>query len=200
MGRMPVRTLLGEILVTDYRVPVEHVEEAVRAGRGTGRRLGQVLVRMGVLSERDLVTALAQQLAVPVVLELPTLEIPETVLALVPIVMAERKLVIPVEVCGSRSNPFLVLAMADPTDDACIRGMEGLVGFQVLPAIAPEEDVRRALKVFYFKDPRHRRPQEVTDALEGMRVRMHELSVSGVNFSGLNPIPIAPYEEGSTGV
>ena len=187
-GRRPK---LGEILVEDYRVAPEDVESALRAQRFSTERIGRLLVRMGVLSERDLVTALGQQLRVPVVIGLPRLTIREDVLMLVPMRIAERKLVIPVDILEAGAERFLVLAMADPTDESVVESLQGLVGLSVQRAIVPEEDVRRALKVFYLDEPIHRDPDEITGTFERLRQRLHEASLPspphGTRLSGLVP-------------
>lgn len=164
----------------------EDIDAAISDQR-TCERIGRLLVRMGILSERDLVTALGQQLEVPVVLGLPKLTIEEDVLALVPMRMAERKLVIPVSMArlDALAGAGLVLAMADPTDRSAVQALEGLIGFQVFPAIAPEEDVRRALKVFYFQEPLHRDLGEVSSSMELMRARL--LGNGGNAGSGSSP-------------
>lgn len=177
MGHGSGHRPLGEILVEDYRVAPEDVSSAVSAQRFSTERIGRLLVRMGVLSERDLVTALGQQLRIPVVLGLARLTIPDDVLMLVPMRMAERKLVIPVEIFEEGPRRHLVLAMADPTDRSAVEALEGLVGLSVMRAIAAEEDVRRALKVFYFNEPIHRDPDEITGTFERLRKRLHEASV-----------------------
>lgn len=57
----PLRPL-GEILIQDYHVLDVDVREALEAQKqGTPDRLGQFLVRRGILSDRDLATALGQQ-------------------------------------------------------------------------------------------------------------------------------------------
>lgn len=182
------RRRLGDILVEDYRVIRGDIDAAI-ADQRTCERIGSLLVRMGILGERDLVTALGQQLEIPVVLGLPRLTIEDDVLALVPMRMAERKLVIPVSMVRSHGGG-LVLAMADPTDRSAVQALQGLIGFEVFPSIAPEEDVRRALKVFYFREPLHRDLGEVSTSMEMMRARLlgHSTSAS----SSLGPIPVDP--------
>jgi type IV pilus assembly protein PilB len=161
---------LGEILVEDYRLLPADIDAALRAKR-PGERIGEILVRMGLLSERDLVTALGQQLRIPVLVGLPRREVPEEILALVPLRTAERKLILPVAIEPPKT---LVVAMADPTDAKTIAMLQGLCGFTVQPAIAPEEEIRRALKVFYFQETAHRDPQEITDSFEALRSRLHD--------------------------
>lgn len=184
------RRRLGDILVADYRVIREDIDAAI-ADQRTCERIGTLLVRMGVLGERDLVTALGQQLEIPIVLGLPRLTIEEDVLALVPMRMAERKLVIPVSMTRTVNHGGgLVLAMADPTDRSAVLALEGLIGFEVFPSIAPEEDVRRALKVFYFREPLHRDLGEVSSSMEMMRARLLGHSTSASSSPG--PIPVDP--------
>ena len=191
---------LGEILVEDYRVLAEDIEQALAAQRYVPDRLGALMVRMGVLSERDLVTALGQQLGCPVVLELPRLLIPDELLQMVPIRTAERKLVIPVAISGKSTARCLILAMADPTDRATVDAIERMTGFDVLRAIAPEEEVRRALKVFYFSAPQ-RDMNEVSESFELIRAQMHERTGPGSAASGRpgrGAIPTSPIEHAST--
>lgn len=179
---MPSFRRLGEILIADYHVLDSDVRDALQAqNQGQPDRVGQFLVRRGILSDRDLATALGQQLGVPVMIGLPRLTVPEEILALVPLRCAEKKLVIPVAVTGSDPRR-LVLAMADPTDVSVIEALEKLTGLPVQPAIATEEDVRRAFKVFYLGERTHADPVELTDSFEVIRTRLRtsdSLDVSG---------------------
>lgn len=165
---------LGEILVQDYHVLDGDVREAIEAQKqGTPDRLGQFLVRRGILTDRDLATALGQQLRIPVMIGLPRLSVTEDVIKLVPIACAEKKLVIPVAVSGTEeADRRLVLAMADPTDESVISALEGFTGMSIQRTIATEEDIRRAFKVFYLGEVGHADPVELTDSFEVMRTRL----------------------------
>lgn len=189
---------LGEILVADYHVLEEDVRDALRAqAQGQPDRIGQFLVRRGILSDRDLVTALGHQLRVPVLLGLTRLEVRPDVLQLVPLRCAERKLVIPICVLGVLGARRLVLAMADPTDHAVVEALEGLTGLAIQPAIATEEEIRRAFKVFYLDDQSHADPLEQSGTFESLRQRLHA-SKSGGTTSMSSVVPLDPVEAGST--
>lgn len=186
----PLRPL-GEILIQDYHVLDVDVREALEAQKqGTPDRLGQFLVRRGILSDRDLATALGQQLRIPVVIGLPRRSVPEGVLGLVPVACAEKKLVIPVAADGD----WLVLAMADPTDRSVIAALEQLTSLAIQPAIATEEDIRRAFKVFYLGEVGHADPVELTDSFEVMRMR---LRTSGGSISLSLDAPIGTVNKAS---
>lgn len=179
----PLRRLLGEILVQDYHVLDVDVREALDAqAQGIPDRIGQFLVRRGILSDRDLATALGQQLRIPVMIGLPRLTVSEDVLARVPPSCAEKKLVIPVAITGGEEDPRLVLAMADPTDRSAVEALERLTGCTVQPAIATEEDIRRAFKIFYLGEVGHADPAELTDSFEVLRTRLRT-SGGGTNTS-----------------
>lgn len=186
----PLRPL-GEILIQDYHVLDVDIREALEAQKqGTPDRLGQFLVRRGILSDRDLATALGQQLRIPVVIGLARRNVPEAVLTLVPVACAEKKLVIPVAADAVR----LVLAMADPTDRSVIAALEQLTSLAIQPAIATEEDIRRAFKVFYLGEVGHADPVELTDSFEVMRTR---LRTSGGSISLSLDAPIGTVNKAS---
>lgn len=58
---------LGELLVSRNRLSARDVERALAAQAEMGGYLGQVLVKLGLVSEADLAQALAEQLGLPVV-------------------------------------------------------------------------------------------------------------------------------------
>ncbi len=60
-----MRTRLGQHLVERGLVRPQDVEEALSVQRGSGGLLGQILVRLGSLSEPDLLSALSAQLELP---------------------------------------------------------------------------------------------------------------------------------------
>jgi len=125
---------------------------------------------MGAIGEMDLVTALAQQLGLTVALDLSRLDLDEAVLALVPVDLAEKRLLVPMELIGD--PPGLLVAMADPLDAGSIGKVEKITGRRVHPAVAAEEEIRRALKVFYSPGGRALQdPAEYSISMENLRRR-----------------------------
>ena len=114
-------------------------------------------------------------------------------LKLVPVACAEKKLVIPVALCGEGPDQRLVLAMADPTDASVLSALEGFTGVPIQAAIATEEDIRRAFKVFYLGEIAHADPVEMTDSFEVMRTRLR----TGGGGSSLS-LSLESFEAGST--
>ena len=58
---------IGELLEQRGLVTAEQIDQAVEAQRGTGKRLGRMLVELGFVHERELADALAEQVGLEVV-------------------------------------------------------------------------------------------------------------------------------------
>jgi glycosyltransferase XagB len=61
------RLRIGEMLLLRSIVTPEMIEEACEEQRRTGSRVGEILVHNGAVAERDLISALAEQLQIPLV-------------------------------------------------------------------------------------------------------------------------------------
>ena len=67
---------LGELLVKMSLIRPEQLEEALKAQRQFGGKLGETLVTMGFLTEQDIVKAMSRKFGIPLV-DLETVEIEE---------------------------------------------------------------------------------------------------------------------------
>lgn len=56
---------LGEILIEDGVLSKTHLEEALDQQKKTGGLIGQILIKLGYISEEDLIAAVARQLKIP---------------------------------------------------------------------------------------------------------------------------------------
>ncbi len=103
-------------------------------------RLGEVLVDNGLISPKELVTALSKQLGVPEI-DLNTCKIETESLRLVPESLARKYGVIPL----SMSKGYLLVAMADPTDILAIEALSAQTKMRIRPMIALAEEIQKAL-------------------------------------------------------
>jgi len=131
--------ILGRLLVEEGRIAEADLERALEAQRGTGERLGQVLVTMGLLPEEELARSLARQLNLPY-LEPPLPHDAEAV-QLVRVDLARARMVIPVALSPRR----LRLAMADPLDLATVDDVRFQTGRSVEAAVASPSAIEDAL-------------------------------------------------------
>jgi len=140
---LPGSPKLGELLVQKQLVTHAQVSEALLQQSASGKRLGTLLVELGVLDERNLAATVADQLGLPLAdLSRQTPE-PEA-LKLLPEATARSLRAIPLRVTAAG----LEIAVADPGPK--IRGdLARAAGREVILLVAPVSDVQRAIDTFY---------------------------------------------------
>ncbi|TYP53290.1 GspE/PulE family protein [Thermosediminibacter litoriperuensis] len=135
---------LGDLLVKAGMITPEQLEKALNEQKRSGERLGKILVRLGYVSEKDILEVLEFQLGIPkVVVEDYQLE-PEVV-QLIPERLARRYMAVPVRRDGNR----LLVAMADPLNLTALDDLRLAAGLEIIPAIASEREIEAALSRFW---------------------------------------------------
>ncbi|HMM33054.1 MAG TPA: type II secretion system protein GspE, partial [Clostridia bacterium] len=92
---------LGELLVDASIIDAEQLKTALEKQRQEGKRLGDVLVGMGALSENILTSMIAEQLHVEKI-DLVNTYIDADVARLIPVEVAKRYILIPVYERGGK--------------------------------------------------------------------------------------------------
>ncbi len=147
---MENRPRLGDMLVKAGLVTEQQVESALEAQGKSGRKLGEELVATGILDEVQLTQVLSNQFSLPWV-SLNRIEFSRELLNLIPAELADQHGVIPVYVRSvRRAGNTLFVAMVDPTSDDVLAQLEELTGMPVRPMVAPPADIRNAVRVYYF--------------------------------------------------
>lgn len=134
------RERLGELLVRAGLITSEQLDGALAAQAAGGGKIGEVLVRELILTEGEIAHALAGQKGLEFV-RLTGATIDRAVATLIPLRMARRRLVIPIALEGDA----LTLAMADPLDVEAVDEVELTTGMKVTPVVAPASQVRYAI-------------------------------------------------------
>ena len=153
------RRRIGEILVELGIVSDDEIAAALAAQRETGRRLGEVLLARGVVKPKDLVRALAVQFGLEFV-DLDDHQIDGEVAQLVPRSLAHRHRALPVW----RDGPQIVVAMANPVDVLALDDIRSLVGRQVKPVMGEAAQILAAVDRLGHSDSR---VQETIEAAVG---------------------------------
>lgn len=134
---------LGDILVQKKLANAEQIEEAVRIQVGGNRRIGYILIKMGVISDDQLMDVLSDQLDVPII-KIDN-EFSPDVKKLIPRYLCQKYTVAPI---AKGHNNILNLAMVDPSDDDAIADIESYTGLVVMPMLARETDISSAIKKY----------------------------------------------------
>jgi hypothetical protein len=135
---------LGEMLVKAGLITEAQLRTALETQKEVGGKLGAILVKLRMIKERKLVEFLAQQLSLPIV-ELKELVMPSNVSMLVPQEVIERYEVLPI----GRTENVLRLAMADPLDYAGLDEVRFLTGLYVDSVIAARSDILKAIGHYF---------------------------------------------------
>ena len=146
---VPVRVRLGELLVEAQIVSRAQLEEILVAQKRDGRRIGTLLVEAGLVTETQVTQILSQQLSVPWV-SLYHIDFSRQLLNLVSHDLAEKYCLVPIFVRRVRGlGETLYVAMDDPSDEVAQREVGQWAGLPVRAMIAPPNDIRSAIRVYY---------------------------------------------------
>jgi type IV pilus assembly protein PilB len=141
---------IGELLVEAGVLSQSQLEQALFAQRKDGRKLGQLLIELGLVSEIQLTQTLSRQLSVPWV-SLYHVDFSRSLLNLVSREIAEKYSLVPIFVRRVRKQgETLYVAMDDPTNEAAIDEVARAASLAVKPMIACPSDIRAAIRVYYF--------------------------------------------------
>ncbi len=147
MARRIITKRLGEILLERGLITQRQLEQALAQQKTAGGLLGHVLVTLGFVTEEEIALALTTQYGFPY-LPLESYEIDETVIAVVPEQMAREYCLIPIDHIGNA----LTLAMADPSNLLAIEAVETMTKCVVQAFVSTPSDITKAIVKFYRHD------------------------------------------------
>ena len=135
---------LGEILIERRLITGEDLDRALEIQRERGDKLGRILVDLGFVAQRDVLTALAEQLQVPLLtVDGPPAVSPETE-TLAPRFLRQFRC-LPVAL----HDHTVTLAMADPLDFETRSTVAACTGLTVNPGLASEQEILDAIDRYY---------------------------------------------------
>jgi type IV pilus assembly protein PilB len=135
---------LGEILLREGLVTREQLAQALAEQKNTKHRLGYVLVKLGLVQELEITKVLARQYRMPAV-DLSRFEVDPKIIKLVPADLATKSVVLPLK----REGRTLTVAMADPTDLGLLEDLKFITRFDLFPVIAGEYTLRNLIEKHY---------------------------------------------------
>lgn len=163
LEEQPKTDTLGELLVANLLISPEQLSQAVAAQPASGKRLGQILVEQGALSEDDIAWALSHQLGYPYVFLTPDIVDAEAVGSLPEAFLRDHR-ILPILKFGEE----MTLAMVDPTDQQTVEDVSARTGLQIKRALALSSNVEEMQNRFFGRTAVSRRmgapPPATTEA------------------------------------
>lgn len=141
------RKRLGEILMVAGVLTEEQLKHALKAQQRWGGQLGTVLVQEGLVTEELLARALSKQLNIPLV-SLADFKIDPRVLKLIPLEVCKEFGVIGFQVQGK----FLDVAMSDPMNMGVLDELRIRTQLNVRPHLAVATEIARVTDQCYARD------------------------------------------------
>jgi type IV pilus assembly protein PilB len=131
---------LGELMVKEGLISPEELEAALESQRQYGGRIGECLVRLGIISKPYVLASLATKYGLPIV-DLARTKIDEQAAELLPTAFARRHQCIPI----SKANGKLQVAMADPVDVSVIDEIRFITGMDIEASLSTSTGIMNAI-------------------------------------------------------
>ncbi len=146
-SQVPVGRRFGDLILSDGLMTQTQFEQALAEQKKTGEKLGETLVRLGLLTEDQRVHFLSREYGIPEV-TFPERIAPE-IIGLIPVRIARKYNVVPI----GRTIGSVTLGVADPTNLSVLDDVAFMTGLRVVPAIASPSVIRQAIERCYETAP-----------------------------------------------
>jgi type IV pilus assembly protein PilB len=139
-----LRKKIGECLVQAGLITEDDLRGALNEHKRTGERLGSVLVRMNLATEKQIAKALAFQLGFPYI-GLTENQPDPSAIVLIPKEVALKRVCVAV---GLEKN-LLTVAMADPLLFSLVQDLEFQTGYRIKQVVSTRADIVHAIQTGY---------------------------------------------------
>jgi MSHA biogenesis protein MshE len=141
---LKVKIRLGDLLVQQGIISEEQLMQALAAQKKSGRKLGYMLIELGFVTENQQLGFLSQHLNVPLV-DISQYNVSLSAVNMLPEVQARRHRALVLEDKGDR----LLVAMSDPADLAAIDVLSALLPKPIDVAVVRDSQLIQAYDDFY---------------------------------------------------
>lgn len=176
-----IKTLkLGDLLVRAGVVTEEQLKIALEMQKEKKTKIGEILIEQGYVSSRQIVEVLEYQLGIPQV-DLSKYSIDPEIPKMISEDFSRRNAVLPI----SKSGMMLTVAMADPLNIILINDLEIITGYTIEPRIAEEKEIKMAIDNIFSKST-------AEQAVEDVAKEFVELTADDLDENILRDINNAP--------
>ncbi|MEN6420945.1 MAG: GspE/PulE family protein [Smithella sp.] len=141
---MKIRKRLGEILVKKGILTEEMLEKILNDQRKTNLRFGQYLIRQGIVQEKQIIELLSEQLNIRKY-QVNEYPLDLDLVRYIPIDLAQRNQVVPLRVKGN----LLEVGIVDPLEIKILDYIEKLTNMEVEPVICSEMEINQLINSMY---------------------------------------------------
>jgi type IV pilus assembly protein PilB len=157
----PTNERIGDLLVREGLITREQLEKALAEQKQNGTRVGYNLIKLGYIQELELVRQLAKQYKMNAV-DLSKFNVDPKIAKLIPTDLATKNLVIPLK----RDGRQLTVAMADPTNLGVLEDLKFITRYDIFPVIAGEFTLKTIIEKIYGKEAEEAQMTALMDTIE----------------------------------
>ena len=136
---------IGNLLVEAGIISLKTLERSLEAQKGSGKRLGSLLREMGIVTEEEVLLALARQCNLRVIKSFAQQTFAKELLDLVPARLALEKLLFPLKAY----KKMLAVATLDPFDRDTFGLLAQRTGMEIHPVLATRDNLLAAIRRHY---------------------------------------------------
>jgi len=141
------RARLGEVLLKSGIITREQLEVALTHQKATGLRLGEMLIKLNYISEESMRQALCKHLNIPFI-DLEKVMIDPTLRKLINKSYAKNNLVLPIAIIGKT----ITLVMDDPTNTSVVKELRSSTGLTINVVTSTSAQIYQAFAKLYDED------------------------------------------------
>lgn len=141
------RKRLGDMLVDAGVITDEQLGQALKKQRELGLRLGETLIELKMTDENEIAEALHQQMGLPLA-RIREAKLAPEIIALVPENIVRKHNVLPFELDEENPN-ILKVAMSDPLDIIAIDDLSIVTNMQIDVMVATPSDIHFGIERYY---------------------------------------------------
>jgi len=153
---------LGEIIRKIKNIPEEEIEKAASSAVERGERIGEALLRMKLITKKELAHALAMQFGLPFEKEINPEDVPDELIEGLSIQFVKNSLILPL----GRIDGGIKVAISDPLNLYPLNDLSLFYGgAPIIPVIASPDDIMEAINKVY--DRKAKRAEVMVEEIEG---------------------------------
>ncbi|MCX5770984.1 MAG: HDOD domain-containing protein [Candidatus Hydrogenedentes bacterium] len=135
---------VGELLIEEGLISDEQLKQALEVQMQKGGKLFEVLIAQNTLTKDQLHAFLSRQSGVPAI-DLRNYEIPRELVPIVPADFAREHVVLPIDKLGK----LLTVGMACPLDTVTIQELQRITGLRVKAMLCKLDDIQDRIRRYY---------------------------------------------------
>jgi type IV pilus assembly protein PilB len=141
---MKIKKRLGEILVKEGLLTEEMLKQVLIDQKKTDLKLGQYLIRNGIVHERQIIDLLSHQLNIKKY-QMNDFPLDLDLVRYIPIEIAQKNQVVPLKINGK----LLMVAIVDPLEVTILDTIEKVSSMEVEPVICSEAEINQLINSMY---------------------------------------------------